>query len=131
MTSIKHVTVVQEDVDEYHPYTSEYISTDSKVAFGAAMEVLFAHVADVFTIIIDVIAEKYKLDTHEVMTTIISHPKYSNISKHPVINSLTYFTQDDVRRVNSKLEPVTLDTNTTNESEKTIKKRTVTIRRKK
>lgn len=90
------ITVVDDIPDNYVPYTSEQIKDDSKTAFKAAMEILFAHSADVFTCIVDIIVEKYELDMEEVMKTIVSHPKYTGLSLHPVIRSLTYFNQQDV-----------------------------------
>ncbi len=91
----KDITVVNDIPDNYVPYTSEQIKGDSTFAFKAAMEILFAHSADVFTCIVDIIAEKYELEVDDIMKTIVSHPKYTGLSIHPVIRSLSYFNQDD------------------------------------
>lgn len=91
----KDITVVNDIPDNYVPYTSEQIKGDSKTAFKAAMEILFAHSADVFTCIVDIIAEKYELEVDDIMKTIVSHPKYTGLSIHPVIRSLSYFNQED------------------------------------
>jgi hypothetical protein len=91
----KDITVVNDTPDNYVPYTSEQIKGDSKTAFKAAMEILFAHSADVFTCIVDIIAEKYELEVDDIMKTIVSHPKYNGLSIHPVIRSLSYFNQED------------------------------------
>ncbi len=98
----KDITVVNDIPDNYVPYTSEQIKGDSKTAFKAAMEILFAHSADVFTCIVDIIAEKYELEVDDIMKTIVSHPKYTGLSIHPVIRSLSYFNQDDCLDKDSK-----------------------------
>lgn len=92
----KDITVIDASPDNYVPYTPEQIKGDSKTAFKAAMEILFAHSADVFACVVDIIAEKYELDFDDMMQTIITHPKYTELSIHPVIRSLTYFNQQDV-----------------------------------
>lgn len=79
----------------YVPYKPEHIKKHNTIAFKAAMEVLFAHTADVFSCIVDIIADKYELDANDIIETVIHHPQYTSLSVHPVINSLSYFTADD------------------------------------
>ena len=79
---------------EYVPYAGDRIRGDSRIAFTAAMEILFSHTADVFECIVDIIAEKYELDAGDIMRTILDHPSYTNMNVHPVIKSLGYFAED-------------------------------------
>ena len=90
---MSRITVVNDAPAHYVPYTSERIRADHRVAFTAAMEVLFSHTADVFECIVDIIAEKYELDVGDMMQTILEHPSYQNMNVHPVIKSLGYFAE--------------------------------------
>ena len=92
---MNNITVVNNPPANYVPYSPRNIKQYNNIAFKAAMEVLFAHTADVFSCIVDIIADKYELDANQIIETVINHPKYTSLSVHPVINSLSYFTPDD------------------------------------
>jgi hypothetical protein len=92
---MNNITVVNNPPANYVPYSPRNIKQHNNIAFKAAMEVLFAHTADVFSCIVDIIADKYDLDANQIIETVINHPQYTSLSVHPVINSLSYFTPDD------------------------------------
>jgi hypothetical protein len=100
---MNNITVVNNPPANYVPYSPRNIKQHNNIAFKAAMEVLFAHTADVFSCIVDIIADKYELDANQIIETVINHPKYTSLSVHPVINSLSYFTVDDA--VSAACEP--------------------------
>jgi len=77
-------------------------------AFKAVVDVLNAHGADMFHVIIQVIANKYGHSFDEMLETITDSPEYINMKIHPLLQSLSYFQQDDVDKV--------LQSNTTNTS---------------
>lgn len=91
------MNVIENLPANYVPYKPEHIKKSNTIAFKAAMEVLFAHTADVFSCIVDIIADKYELNPDDIMETVVNHPKYTSLSVHPVINSLSYFTADDLK----------------------------------
>lgn len=90
-----NMNVIENLPAHYVPYNPEHIKKHNTIAFKAAMEVLFAHTADVFSCIVDIIADKYELNADDIMETVVNHPKYTSLTVHPVINSLSYFTADD------------------------------------
>jgi hypothetical protein len=100
---MNNITVVNNPPANYVPYSPRNIKQHNNIAFKAAMEVLFAHTADVFSCIVDIIADKYELDANHIIETVINHPQYTSLSVHPVINSLSYFTPDDA--VSAACEP--------------------------
>jgi hypothetical protein len=100
---MNNITVVNNPPANYVPYSPRNIKQHNNIAFKAAMEVLFAHTADVFSCIVDIIADKYELDANQIIETVIHHPQYTSLSVHPVINSLSYFTADDA--VSAACEP--------------------------
>lgn len=94
---MNNITVVNNPPANYVPYSPRNIKQHNNIAFKTAMEVLFAHTADVFSCIVDIIADKYELDANQIIETVINHPQYTSLSVHPVINSLSYFTADDLK----------------------------------
>jgi hypothetical protein len=121
--TVHSIKVINDPPDDYIPYRAEKIKESCKTGFQAAMAVLFAHTADVFTCIVDIIADKYDLDAEEMINTIIKDPKYTSLSKHPVINSLTYFNQEDADKHTGKQEETEAQETAT---KKTVKKKTAT-----
>lgn len=111
------MNVIENLPANYVPYKSEHIKKSNTIAFKAAMEVLFAHTADVFTCIVDIIADKYDLNADDIMETVVNHPKYTSLSVHPVINSLSYFTAEDL-----KPAPVTPETPVASVASEPVKK---------
>ena len=96
--------VINNPPANYVPYTPRSIKQHNNIAFKAAMDILFAHTADIFTCIVDIIADKYELDANHIIETVINHPQYTSLSVHPVINSLSYFTADDASNTTLKTD---------------------------
>ena len=82
-------------------------------AFKAVIDVLNAHGADMFHVIIQVIANKYGHSFDEMLETITESPEYINMQIHPLLQSLSYFQQDDVDKVLQSNTTNTTNTSTT------------------
>ncbi len=64
--------------------------TDGKTAMRACLHMILKHTADMFEGLVDVVAEKYKLDKEEMMNVIIDHPRFKEMSVDPVMLDLGY-----------------------------------------
>jgi hypothetical protein len=78
--------------------------TSPKAAMTASLHILFNHVADFHQLIVKIIAEKYEIPEDEILKTITEHPDYVNMTVHPIIQGLSYITQEDVPK-NEIIEP--------------------------
>ena len=57
---------------------------------------MFCHMADMFDVVLDVLADKYGHSKDEMMATLVAHPSYQSIPRHPVLDSLGYFGEADL-----------------------------------
>jgi hypothetical protein len=64
--------------------------TDSRTAVRAATHMLLKHTADVFTTIVNALADHYKLDKDEMMEVITSDKRYTEMMVNPMIHDLGY-----------------------------------------
>lgn len=58
-------------------------------ALRSSLIILFKHVADVHLTVVDIIAEKYKLNQDDILNAIKGHPKWLAIFNDPVVHDLT------------------------------------------
>ena len=72
--------------------------TTHRDAYAASLHLLFKHVADFHMLMIDVIAEKYKLDPNEIVDTLQRDPRYNEVRSDPKIESLMYFDEEDLSK---------------------------------
>ena len=80
------------------PYANRNM-TSPKQAFRAVVDVLNAHSADMFHVIIQVISNKYGHSFDDMLETITNSPEYAALYSDPVIQSLSYFDQSDVNNI--------------------------------
>lgn len=60
-----------------------------KDALQATLLMLFKHVADVHVTIVEIIAEKYDLQTDEIHKVITEDPRWTEMLRNPLITDLT------------------------------------------
>ena len=76
-------------------YTKRDLSTAPE-AFKASLEIMFCHMADMFGVVLDVLEEKYGHSKEEMLATLVAHPSYQSLPRHPVLDSLGYFGAEDL-----------------------------------
>lgn len=76
--------------DHMHYHAAE-MSSDASVAYKASLELIFAHVADMHTLMLKIIADKYGHSVEDMLATVMNHEEWNDIYLHPVLRSLTYF----------------------------------------
>jgi hypothetical protein len=77
------------------PYSSRDMSTASE-AYKATLEIMFCHMADMFEVVVDIIAEKYGHSKEEMIATVKTHPAFETLRTHPVIDGLNYITEAEM-----------------------------------
>jgi hypothetical protein len=108
-SSIKSLTVVNEpvfvakdgSVQEYIP--KEIVGY--REAYAASLHLVFKHVADFHTAMLEIIAEKYGHDVDELVKVVQEDSRIKDMTVHPVISGLNIITQKDVPAV-AVAEPV-------------------------
>jgi hypothetical protein len=117
--------------------SSSYMKRDlgtAPEAFKASLEIMFCHMGDMFDIVLTVLSEKYGHSKEEMLATLVAHPSYQSLPRHPVLDSLGYFEEADLHRTfatatSSTLAPAPAPAITATATENPSKK--VVVRRKK
>ncbi len=76
---------------EHMHYHAAAMSSNAAIAYKASLELLFAHVADIHTLMLKIIADKYGHSVEEMLLTVQSNPEWNNLYLHPTLKALTYF----------------------------------------
>ena len=79
------------------PYIPKEI-VGHREAYAVTLNLLFKHMADFHTNMIAIIAEKYNLDAAEMIGVICEDPRYQQMLQHPVIESMGYFSKEDLAK---------------------------------
>jgi hypothetical protein len=66
----------------------------SRDAYAASLHILFQHVATFHLHVIELIAEKYNLDSDEIIQSIHEDKRFQELNNNPVIQSMGYFDRD-------------------------------------
>lgn len=96
MESIKVDTELKENAADYKPFSEGFMRAHPSPALKAVMDVVMCHVADMFTIIVDVVSRKYGHSVEDLIGSIRDDEAWKNASVHPLLKSLSYFSEDDV-----------------------------------
>jgi hypothetical protein len=80
------------------PYNNRNMSSPHD-AFKAVVDVLNAHSADMFHVILRVISNKYGHSFDDMLDTITSSNEYANLQTNPLLQSLSYFDQSDLNNI--------------------------------
>jgi hypothetical protein len=78
--------VIETVEGEYVPHEVK----DARSGFKAALHIVLKHTADIFEAVVGIVAEKYELDQEEMLSMIVSHPKWSQLQMNPVLHDLGY-----------------------------------------
>lgn len=63
-------------------------------AYTESLKMILQHVADFHLTVVDIISEKYNIPVDEMMSTVTSDPRYTNMLVDPKIHHLTSLNQD-------------------------------------
>jgi hypothetical protein len=93
------------------------VQVEARDAYAESLKMILQHVADFHVAVVDIISEKYKIPVDEIMNTVTSDSRYTNMVVNPKIHRLTAaaLNQDQVETTETTA-PVTKKT-----SEKKIK----------
>ena len=99
-SSIKSITVVNEPVLVSKDGSVEtYIPKEivgHREAYAASLHLIFKHVADFHTAMLEIIAEKYGHDVDEMVKVVQEDSRIKDMVVNPVIAGLTIIEQKDV-----------------------------------
>ncbi len=76
--------------DHMH-YHAAAMSSSAATAYKASLELIFAHVADIHTLMLKIIAEKYGHSVEDMIETVRENEEWKSIYLHPTLKTLTYF----------------------------------------
>ncbi len=76
-------------------YTKRDVSKAPE-AFKASLEIMFCHMADMFDVVLTILSEKYGHSREEMLATLVAHPSYQSLPRHPVLDSLGYFGSEEL-----------------------------------
>lgn len=63
--------------------------TDGSSAYAASLQMILKHVADFHITVVDIISEKYNIPVDEIMNTVTSDSRYTNMLVNPDIHTLS------------------------------------------
>jgi hypothetical protein len=112
-SSIKSITVVNEPVLVSKDGSVEtYIPKEIvgyREAYAASLHLVFKHVADFHTAMLEIIAEKYGHDVDEMVKVVQEDSRIKDMVVNPVISGLTIIEQKDVPVAVTVTEPVAVE----------------------
>ena len=62
---------------------------DGRSAYAASLQMILKHVADFHITVVDIISEKYNIPVDEIMNTVTSDSRYTNMLVSPDIHTLS------------------------------------------
>jgi hypothetical protein len=65
------------------------VKTDACDAYAESLKMILQHVADFHMTVVDIISEKYNIPVDEIMNTVTSDSRYTNMLVDPKIHRLT------------------------------------------
>ena len=65
------------------------VNVDARDAYAESLKMILQHVADFHIAVVDIISEKYKIPVDEIMKTVTSDSRYTNMVVDPKIHRLT------------------------------------------
>lgn len=63
--------------------------SESATAYAESLKMILQHVAEFHVTVVDIISEKYKIPVDEIMNTVTSDSRYTNMLVDPKIHHLT------------------------------------------
>ena len=65
------------------------VQVEARNAYAESLKMILQHVADFHMTVVDIISEKYKIPVDEIMNTVTSDSRYTNMVVDPKIHRLT------------------------------------------
>lgn len=65
------------------------VRVDARDAYAESLKMILQHVADFHMTVVDIISEKYKIPVDEIMNTVTSDSRYTNMVVDPNIHRFT------------------------------------------
>ena len=65
------------------------VQVDARDAYAESLKMILQHVADFHMAVVDIISEKYKIPVDEIMNTVTSDSRYTNMVVDPKIHHFT------------------------------------------
>lgn len=110
MSKDKHITVIQDtctiNTGSTETYTeSPYVSykiESAHHAVAASLHIMLKHMADMHSLMFEVISEKYKIPYNEMLDALHKDPRIQKMIVEPTLHSLNYFSQEDIDALKTK-----------------------------
>ena len=96
------VFITKEGVEE--PYIAKSV-TSGRDMYAASLHLLFKHVADFHSSILDILSEKYSIPVDDMLNTIHEDPRFTEMIVNPVIHTMGYFDGEE-NKTEIQKEPV-------------------------
>lgn len=77
--------------------------TTARDAYAATLHLIFNHVADFHSVMITIISEKYGIPEEDIFNTVRADPRFSSLVTAPVVQSMSYFDEDDLSAAMTKM----------------------------
>ena len=68
---------------------------DGRSAYAASLQMILKHVADFHITVVNIISEKYSIPVDEIMNTVTSDSRYTNMLVSPDIHTLSLNSEQD------------------------------------
>jgi hypothetical protein len=75
------------------------VNPDARDAYSESLKMILQHVAEFHITVVDIISEKYKIPVDEIMNTVTSDSRYTNMVTDPKIHRLTVLNKDQVETI--------------------------------
>jgi hypothetical protein len=99
-------------------------SKDARDAYAESLKIILQHVADFHLTVVDIISDKYNIPVDEIMNTVTSDSRYTNMLVDPKIHSLTSSSnQNHVEKTETKATTATPVTQSAAATKKTTEKK--------
>jgi predicted nuclease of restriction endonuclease-like RecB superfamily len=69
-----------------------------------------SHSIDFCELMMDVISEKYEINRADILEVVMSDERITKMMRHPILDTLGYFTEDDLSKSFEKLSTATAPT---------------------
>ena len=83
------------------------VKPDARDAYAESLKMILQHVADFHMTVVDIISEKYNIPVDEIMNTVTSDSRYTNMLVDPKIHHLTSSSNQNQVEVTETMTPTT------------------------
>jgi hypothetical protein len=80
------------------PYIARKITNHYR-GYTAALHLVFQHTADVYMIMLEIIADKYGFNGDDMINAVMEDPRFKNVMMNPLLSSMNYFKKENMERV--------------------------------